>query len=130
MPSDLGTGTQNDSGWAGWHAVFNRARDRRREPKLWGRSESKYRAIVRLSAGAVRAAIADFTESIRLNKDDAFAYAGGGWACNFSQETHIRNHLARFITRGPNSLGLGESLGLVFLALNREWNIMISEAFR
>jgi tetratricopeptide (TPR) repeat protein len=40
----------------------------------------KNRAIVRLSAGAVRAAIADFTESIRLNKEDALAYAGRGWA--------------------------------------------------
>src|SRR5262249_476744 len=40
----------------------------------------KYRGIVRLSAGAVQAAIADFTESIRLNKEDAFVYAGRGWA--------------------------------------------------
>ena len=40
----------------------------------------KNRAVVRLSAGAVQAAIADFTEAIRLNKEDALAYAGRGWA--------------------------------------------------
>ena len=40
----------------------------------------KYRGIVRLSSGAVQAAIADFTQSIRLNKEDTFAYAGRGWA--------------------------------------------------
>ena len=40
----------------------------------------KYRAVVRMSAGAVKSAIADFTKSIRLKKDDARALAGRGWA--------------------------------------------------
>ena len=39
----------------------------------------KYRGIVRVSAGAVQGAIADFTEAIRL-KPDAPTFAGRGWA--------------------------------------------------
>ena len=40
----------------------------------------KYRAVVRMSAGAVQSAIADYTKSIRLKKEDALAFAGRGWA--------------------------------------------------
>ena len=40
----------------------------------------KYRAVVRMSAGAVQSAIADYTESIRLKKEDALAFSGRGWA--------------------------------------------------
>jgi tetratricopeptide (TPR) repeat protein len=40
----------------------------------------KYRGDVRLQAGALQAAIADFTESIRLKKENALAFAGRGWA--------------------------------------------------
>jgi tetratricopeptide (TPR) repeat protein len=39
----------------------------------------KFRGLVRLSAGAVQPAIADFTEAIRL-KPDAATFAGRGWA--------------------------------------------------
>jgi tetratricopeptide (TPR) repeat protein len=40
----------------------------------------RYRGVVRLGAGAVRPAIADFTESIQLQKENALAFAGRGWA--------------------------------------------------
>ena len=40
----------------------------------------KYRGVARVGAGAVQPAIADFTESIRLKKEDALAFAGRAWA--------------------------------------------------
>jgi tetratricopeptide (TPR) repeat protein len=40
----------------------------------------KYRGDVRLQAGAIQPAIADFNESIRLKKEDARAFADRGWA--------------------------------------------------
>lgn len=40
----------------------------------------RYRGVARLSAGATQAAIADFTDAIRLKKEDALAFAGRGWA--------------------------------------------------
>ncbi len=40
----------------------------------------KNRAVVRLSAGAVELAISDFSDSIRLKKDDPVGFAGRGWA--------------------------------------------------
>jgi tetratricopeptide (TPR) repeat protein len=39
----------------------------------------RYRGEVRMYAGAVRPAIADFTESIRLNKENMPAFEGRGW---------------------------------------------------
>ena len=38
----------------------------------------RYRGVVRLTAGAAQPAIADFTESIRLKKEKALAFAGRG----------------------------------------------------
>ena len=49
----------------------------------------KYRAVVRMSAGAVQSAIADYTRSIRLKEEDALAFSGRGWARNSLTKTWL-----------------------------------------
>lgn len=77
----------------------------------------RYRGNVRLSAGAVQPAIADFTESIRLNKENAPAFAGRGWAKftdrDFAGAIADYNEAIRL---SPNSTQLYEERGHINVA--------------